>query len=409
MRWLFPGKGRIWSACASLVFIALLPVVAPDAALAQENLRIRIGYIGQQIPEPLPLSLAEPVLTDRGLMGARVAREDNATTGRFMKQDYELIELVVPEDGDVRQAFAKALGQGIQLFATDVPADTLVALAEEPAAAGALLFNVRAEDDRLRSEACFANVFHTAPSRAMKADALAQYLVWKRWTQWFLLSGTQPGDIAFADAMRRAAERFGAEIVEDRTYAYEAGARRTDTGHVQVQTQMPVATQNAAEHDVLVVADESEVFGEYVPYRTWDARPVVGTQGLFPTSWNRNHEQWGGTQMQNRFEAFAKRPMTDRDYNAWLAVRAIGEAVTRTRSADPAALKAYLLGDRFGLAAFKGQALTFRRWDHQIREPILLATARSLVSVSPQDGFLHQRTPLDTLGHDEPDSTCRLN
>ncbi|WGF89502.1 ABC transporter substrate-binding protein [Marinivivus vitaminiproducens] len=380
-----------------------------DAALAQDNLQVRIGYITQQLPEPLPLSLAVPVLTDNGVMGARVGREDNATTGRFLKQDYELVEIVVPENGDVRQAFADALGQGIALFAVDLPADSLLTLAGEPEAAGALLFNVRAEDDRLRAETCLPNVFHTAPSRAMKADALAQYLVWKRWTRWFLLTGTRPEDVAFADAMRRAAERFGAEIVEDRPYTYEAGSRRTDTGHVQVQSQMPVATQNAAEHDVLVVADENEVFGEYVPYRTWDARPVVGTQGLFPATWNRNHEQWGGTQMQSRFESFAKRAMTERDYNAWIAVRAIGEAVTRTSSADPKALKAFLLGDQFGLGAFKGQALTFRRWNHQIREPILLTTARSLVSVSPQDGFLHQRTPLDTLGYDEPDSTCRLD
>jgi hypothetical protein len=44
-----------------------------------------------------------------------------------------------------------------------------------------------------------------------------------------------------------------------------------------------------------------------------------------------------------------------------------------------------------------------------MRQPVLLAGPRSLVSVSPQEGFLHQRTPLDTLGFDEPDSQCKLN
>ena len=61
------------------------------------------------------------------------------------------------------------------------------------------------------------------------------------------------------------------------------------------------------------------------------------------------------------------------------------------------------------MAAFKGQGLTFRRWNQQLRQPMLLAAPRSLVSVSPQSGFLHQRSPLDTMGFDEPESDCRLN
>ena len=49
---------------------------------------------------------------------------------------------------------------------------------------------------------------------------------------------------------------------------------------MQIQRQMPVFTQNAPDYDVLVAADESEVFAGYLPYRTWDARPVVGSAGL---------------------------------------------------------------------------------------------------------------------------------
>jgi hypothetical protein len=43
-----------------------------------------------------------------------------------------------------------------------------------------------------------------------------------------------------------------------------------------------------------------------------------------------------------------------------------------------------------------------------MRQPILLAAPRILVSVSLPEGFLHQRTPLDSLGFDEPESNCRL-
>jgi ABC transporter substrate binding protein (PQQ-dependent alcohol dehydrogenase system) len=349
------------------------------------------------------------VLEDEGVMGARQALEDNQTTGQFLGHAYELVERVVPAEGDVGAVLDEALAAGERLFVADLRKDDLLALAQKADAAGALVFNSRAEDDELRSSTCFASVLHTAPSRAMKADALAQYLVWKQWTRWFLVHGSHPEDKALAAAYRRAAERFGAKIVEEREYEDTGGARRTDSGHVQVQQQMPVFTQAAPEHDVLLVADESEVFGDYMPYRTWDAKPVVGTTGLVPTSWSRVQEQWGGTQLQRRFENFAGRPMTERDYNAWLAVRSIGEAVTRAQSNGPKALHDYLVGDQFEIAAFKGEPLTFRPWNQQMRAPIILVTPRVLVSVSPQEQFLHQRTPLDTLGYDEPESACRLN
>lgn len=390
-----------------LAAFALMMVVAGGAVGAP--LPVHVTYITQQEPVVQPLSLVEPVLEDEGLMGARQALAENQTTGQFLQHEYQLVERIVPEDGDVVAEFEAALAAGERLFVADLRAEQLLQLAPLADEAGALLFNARAPDDHLRTEACHASVLHIAPSRAMKADALAQYLVWKQWPDWFLMHGTKPADLAFADAIRRAATRYGAKIVEEREYEFVEFARRTDSGHAQVQRQMPVLTQDVPDYDVLLVADESDIFGEYLPYRTWDPRPVAGTQGLVPTAWSRVHEQWGGTQVQRRFEDFSGRWMTERDYNAWLAVRSIGEAVTRTSSAEPQALHDYMLSDEFAIAAFKGEGLSFRDWNQQMRQPILLVNPRVLVSVSPQEQFLHQRTPLDTLGYDEPESECRLN
>ena len=390
----------------AVVVTGLAGAVTP--ATAQEELAVSITYITQQEDKPRPLSLLDPVLTDEGLAGARQAIGENQTTGQFLKHDYALNEIVVPEDGDLVAAFQEALAAGERLFVADVHGDQLLALADVPEAEGALIFNSRAPDDHLRTDDCRANTFHVIPSRAMKADGLAQYLIWKRWSDWFLIHGTLEPDLAFAEALRRAAVKFNADIVEERAYEYAPTARRTDTGHVQIQRQIPILTQEAEDHDVVVVADESDVFGEYVPFRTWEPRPVVGTAGLVPTAWHRAHEQWGGTQMQNRFEQGQGRAMTERDYAAWLAVRSLGEAVTRTSANDPETLRDHLRSPEFQIAAFKGEGLTFRTWNQQMRQPILLAAPRTLVSVSPQEGFLHQRTPLDSLGFDEPESSCRL-
>jgi ABC transporter substrate binding protein (PQQ-dependent alcohol dehydrogenase system) len=158
---------------------------------------------------------------------------------------------------------------------------------------------------------------------------------------------------------------------------------------------------------VLVAADESEVFATYLPYRTFEARPVAGSAGLVPKAWDAAHDQWGANQLQNRFGAMFRRRMTARDGQAWTAGRMIGEAVSR-KSADPKAMLEFFTSPEFALAAFKGQRLTLRDWNLQLRQPILLADGRVIVSVSPQEGFLHQASELDTLGYDRPETKCRL-
>lgn len=394
---------------ARRVLPALLLVAAFAWPAAAADVKVTVTYLGREEPPIVPLSLVEPILTDEGVKGAEQGLKDDQTTGKFLGHTYELKERIVPADGDLVAEFRRGLNAGERLFVADLREPDLLALAPVGDQAGAIIFNSRAADDDLRTDRCFRSMFHVAPSRSMKADALAQYLIWKRWSRWFLIFGSHPEDQLLAEAYRRAANRFGAKIVAERVYEDTGGARRTDTGHVQVQNQMPVFTQDAGSYDVIVAADEADVFAEYLPYRTWDARPITGSAGLVPVGWSRVHEQWGGTQLQRRFEKFAGRPMTERDFNAWVAMRSIGEAVTRAQTADAAALRDYMLTPAFEVGAFKGQGLSFRTWDQQMRQPILLVTPRMLVSVSPQDQFLHQRTPLDTLGFDEPESRCRLN
>jgi ABC transporter substrate binding protein (PQQ-dependent alcohol dehydrogenase system) len=387
---------------AAAAVLAACVIAAPGGAAGET---IAAAVLRVEHPAPLPISRLDLPPDDLGLAGARVATADNNTTGAFMGQAFTLTERVAPPEEAVA-ALEGLVADGVRFVATMADADTTLALADA-AGAETLILNATAPDDRLRGEDCRANLLHLAPSRAMLADALAQFLVTKRWSDWFLIEGSHPEDTALAEAYRRAAEKFGARIVEARRYEDTGGARRTDVGHVQVQAQMPVFTQRAPGHHVVVAADENEVFSAYLPYHTWDPRPVAGSAGLTPTTWHPAHEAWGATQIQRRFEAEAGRPMRPEDYNVWMALRAIGEAATRTRSADPAALRDYVLGPEFELGVFKGQPATFRDWDGQLRQPVLLAAGDVVVSVSPQDAFVHQFSPLDTLGTDRPETACR--
>jgi ABC transporter substrate binding protein (PQQ-dependent alcohol dehydrogenase system) len=224
-----------------------------------------------------------------------------------------------------------------------------------------------------------------------------------------MVVGSHEEDKLYAEALRRAASRFGAKIVQERVFEDTGGARRTDSGVTLLQRQMPVFTQQAPAYDILVAADESEVFAAYLPYRTWDPRLVAGSAGLVPKSWDTGQDQWGAVQMQNRFLKLNSRHMTALDMQAWTAARMIGEAASRVNSVDRRTLFDFLKGPDFSIAAFKGQRLTLRPWNLQLRQPILLVDGRMVVSVSPQEGFLHQVSELDTLGVDQPETKCKLH
>ena len=386
-----------------MVCVAALALWAGAARAEQGNVAVvRIAVLSQLVERPPALSNLELPPDDSGLLGARMAIMENNTTGRFMKQRFELREKIVPVRGDVVAAFKELVGDGFRFIVANLSPGSLLRVADLPEAQEVLIFNAGAPDDILRNEQCRANILHTIPSRAMMADALAQYLVWKRWPKWFLVVGRRKEDRLFAGALKRAANRFGAKIVAEKVWAFGPDARRT------AKLEVPVFTQGV-DYDVLIAADEIGEFGEYLMYRTWEPRLVAGTQGLVPTTWDRAHEQWGSAQLQSRFLKTFKRWMNQLDYTVWAAIRAIGEGATRSQSNQFKDIMDYIHNEKFVLAGFKGQKLTFRDWNGQLRQPILLATPKAVVSVSPQKGFLHQRTHLDTLGYDKSESSCRLN
>lgn len=387
---------------AFLLATATLALIVPPA---DADTTVDVGYIRSLERHPT-ISLLDQPAADAGLAGALLAMDDNNTTGHFIGQQFALIDTPIRQAAEAPAALAKLADQGVRIVLTDLPGPDVLNLANAGRVRGITIINLAATDDALRGPDCRPNLLHVAPSRSMLADAVAQYLVWKKWTHWLLVFGSHPDDALLADAYRRSAKRFGARIVEERESRDTGGSRQTDTGLVQTQQQMPVLTQGAPEYDVLVAADENEVFAGYLPYRTWDARPVVGSAGLEPVTWDPSSESWGGAQLQSRFERRAHRRMKPLDMQAWTGTRMIGEAASRAQSTDPDKLLTYIKSPDFGLAAYKGQRLTLRAWDLQLRQPILLSDGRTVVSISPQPGFLHQVTELDTLGVDRPETKC---
>ncbi|MCP4595836.1 ABC transporter substrate-binding protein [Neptuniibacter sp.] len=368
------------------------------SAQASEQLEIKIGFLKQEVDSGPVLSNILPKPENAGLMGAELGIKDSNTTGRFLKQKYTLTTGEADSGQELIKEAQQQYSQGIRFFVTDAPADTVKQLSST-LAKDVIIFNAGSADDKLRSSACLSNVLHTLPSRAMLTDSLAQWLKAKRLNKVLVLTGPAAEDKAYSQAFKRAAKRFGLKIVAEKQFTFDADLRRT------AQAEMPLFTQTK-EYDVVLVADERGDFGEYVLYNTWYPRPVVGTQGLTPVAWHRVVEQWGAAQLQSRFDKLAKRWMISEDYAAWAAVRSVAEAVTRTNKADYDTVNNFIRSDQFELAGFKGRKLDYRDWSGQLRQPIPLVHPRSLVSQSPQEGFLHPKNELDTLGFDKPEVKC---
>ncbi len=385
----------------SLKTISVLLVMLSVSAAGADELTVNVAYVKQTSSKPSPSLALFKTPENNGVAGAELGVVDSNTTGKFLKQHYALQTIESADPSMLTEQLKSWLAANPGPVVLDVSDSVMTSLLALPQAKSRVFINATNKSDSWRVTQCQAGLLHTAPSYAMLGDAIGQFMMAKRWREWFIVEGNSEADKAMANAFVRASKRFGTEITGRRTWSFDTDLRRTS------QQEVPALTQGE-DYDVVLVADVDNLFGFYLPYNTYLPRPVAGTHGMKAAAWHRSIEQWGALQLQNRFFDAYGRPMNEDDYNAWLAVRAVSEAVTRTKSADSATLYQYLMGDKFELAAFKGRKLTFRHWNGQLRQPIPLVQPESLVSQSPQQGFLHPNTDLDTLGYDKPEVRCSM-
>ena len=172
------------------------------AAAANAEIDVELFYLLRDIEPPLPLSLIDKRVDKDGVAGAQLGLNDNQTTGSFLGHNYEFVEVLISEQGDVVDSVQSARKDPPEIIVANLDANDLLALTE--AYPDALILNVYARDDRLRQQDCRSNLLHLPPSRAMLADSLAQYLSWKRWSKVVVVTGRHPEDSLYADALERS-------------------------------------------------------------------------------------------------------------------------------------------------------------------------------------------------------------
>jgi ABC transporter substrate binding protein (PQQ-dependent alcohol dehydrogenase system) len=388
----------------ALLVAALCWLLPGQGARAQVESLVTVGYLqieGDPRYEPRP-TYAGIMKRPRGrpYAGAETALRESRIVARALGVRFALERQGVASADEMLRALGRLRAEhGVGIAIVDADAQTIADVARRTRGQGLVLLNVSASEDELRHEQCEAHLLHVHPSDAMLTDALAQFVVWRRWRRVVVLKGPLPQDARLAEAFERSARKFGAEVVASRDFVLSNDPRQRAQNNVALLTA-------GVDHDVVFLADTDGEFGRYVPYQTSRPRPVIGTEGLVADAWHWSWERHGAPQLSQRFERTAGRRMQASDWAAWAAVKLIVEAVTRTRSTAPEVLASFVRSGEMRLDGYKGSALSFRSWDNQLRQGIFLHTHNAVVASAPLAGFLHATENLDTLGPDRPESRC---
>jgi ABC transporter substrate binding protein (PQQ-dependent alcohol dehydrogenase system) len=309
------------------------------------------------------------------------------------------VALDVKAAADANAARAAALAAekaGAAVLITDLDAASTLAVAD---AVKLPVLNVGNAADALREKDCRANLFHLLPSERMRSDALAQSLVARKWSNVLVLTGASADDALRAATAQTSMKRYGLKVAATKPFKISADPRERDLANTLL------LTGGGLQYDAVWVIDSDGEFARSLPYRTSLPRPVVGDAGLAALAWHAQFERFGAPQVVRRFAKANNRTMTAHDFASWMAGRALTAAAIAAPNGPNAAWSKALAANE--LDGSKGVTMSFRPWDGQLRQPLLLTDGQGVIGQAPADGVLHPKNNLDTLGADAPEKLCK--
>ena len=374
-----------WVLVSAVATGAALPLKAtllsPDPDARLERARLERGFLGHP---------GGPAAD-----GVQMAVDEAAFELQAVDAAVTLTDKPIGTLEAARTAAQAAERGGAAVLLVDLPADWLLAVVD---AVKLPVINIGDASDRLRQQDCRARLFHTLPSERMRADALAQTLVLRKWSKLLLLVGPSAQDQARAATVQASIKRYGLQVVANKPFKLSGDPRERDLAN-------PLLLTAGSSYDAVWVIDSDGEFARTLPYQIVLPRPVVGDAGLVALAWHARFERYGAPQVVRRFDKATRRPMTANDWSAWMAGRAL-VAVATAAPKGPVAAWVQALA-RTPLDGSKGANLSFRAWDGQLRQTLLLTDGQGVISQAPIEGLLHPTNVLDTLGADAPEKLCK--
>lgn len=360
-------------------------------------------------------------------LGAELGGGEAARLAEMLRQRFELVSTRADGcEAAAREAVRLIENAGVFAIAGAVDLDSCLALSDLAVERGFVFLNILSPEDELRGERCSRHTFHVGASTAMNADACAEWLVGEAglggWH--FVTSGSDAGEAAYRRAKSALLQRGGTEL-----------------GNTVVRSESELARPllNKLEQDspdlVFICLDEAEraaflklynrsrpsfeVAGPFAGLaRQWTANPEARA-GIWPVLWHHKLFKYGAEQLSDRFRARFQRPMNGPGWAGWMAVKILAEAALRARTTQAGELARFLETDAAQFDGHKGYKLTFRTWDHQLRQPLYLVRLRAeardggdvfdAVAELPRGDPATGQTPaefLDRLGDERGQGRC---
>ena len=395
------------SSCAGLLVASLISTFPLSAETNEELPTVKIGFLDltEDIRyddwgiHPVDIRSATTIINRRAYAGAQLAIKELEQFTRIAKAYFSLERHSLSTAEEMAKTILKMRDSGSYFFLIDAPTSVVSEVAQLTRDKDVYLFNTTAIGDSLRNEACQKHLFHMTASRAMRTDALSQYLVERKWKKILILRGPLTEDELMASAFEKSAAQFGLKIVEIRDFLLGNDPRAREQNDLDFLT-------GDNRYDAVFVADSDGEFSLSVPYATREAAAVVGAAGVIPRVWHWTYLRHGAPQVHGRFERMHTRRMGEPDWGAWVALKTIAMAIARTKTTEGPKVAEYLRNDKFRVDGSKGPGMSIRPWNNQLRQPLLLTTNDWTITLAPIKGFKHRTNDLDTLGYGSQDSAC---
>jgi len=327
--------------------------------------------------------------------GAALGLDDANALATLFGKRLRLETEVDRGDGQAGRALARAGALAVVGGAGPGGGEALL----QAAGGGAPVLNVGAPDDRLRNEGCDRRAFHLTPSVSMYVDALAQVLIEQRkLARWALVGDGSPRGGEIEAAARRSVAGRGGTVIAEAAAADIVLLAVDDRG---VDAALARAIADGRRPDRIAGVGEAGL-----------RLPLERAAGLWALGWHYELERFSARELNGRFRRRFNAPLAEASWAAWAAVKLAGEAVVRTGAGDGAALVAFMESAP-PFDGHKGEALTFRKWDHQLRQPLYVVGTRKREEVGGAVGPYAVLADvggknLDALGTTMAESRCRF-
>ena len=388
--------------------IILLFLSSINSLCANEKEDFNIGYYDLEKDirydewgvHPVDIRSKTNQLYKRPLAGAKLGLKDIKPFQRMAKVKFKLMDMRIKNiDTAADEILNHIHKNNIKIVLLDFPASELINIVSKISDLNIAVINISSKNNELRSFNCNKNLFHTIPSERMLTDSLAQYLSDKKWRKVLILTGPLEIDKAKSASFIESAKQFGLKIVDNRSFLLGNDPRARDQNDLDFLT-------GSAKYDAVYISDTHREFSYKVPFATHIPSAVIGSSGLTPRAWHWSYLRHGAPQVHGRFERMNKRRMTEEDWAAWVGMRAIAEALVRFKNNENFSFQDAFVSEEFKLDGSKGPVLNFRKWNRQLRQPIMLSTDNWVTSIAPLESFVHRVNNLDTIGIDSKTSKC---